>query len=548
MARRRKAEAKAPLKQQPKSSAVRKSSRQRAKKQLEENKLNGDVLSSNLNSSEDCKDSDNCNSQESPKKVNAVPKKSVRYKSLIDKEKSATESANSQGGESDSQDYLKTDSPPLQKMESMEGRQLVANEGNLSQVIWPEDIIEETIICEEMEVEAEMTDGCSIAQDGSVVLEQVLLMNDPNFEGKDVVEYTVIQSEDGTESMMVSSDNVENITSIDTSYKTTDSYQMIEQGLSVLHMTESDVIEPSEESESVVISENDKGHQASSYEFNHFDNCKSDADNTKKEFRPLRSVAKSGKSTRTRKTINACDIIVKKDSDSKKKKPEAALAKMPSVEDKLLNAGNKDKTIKSKKVSPVVSTNVIEQNNTQHTIVLQQNAVVLPQEYDNSPLIFDKMENQEILQLPSHDSLKDDKIVNNSISFEQKSISNPIDIKIDVINRLPAKSKNLLFSSEEHSRDSEIDGKMDSEDTKLSSSSENSNDTLLSSHSCKVSDFNADNKSTLNQLNESDKKPGFRSRSGSTDTTGSESGSNSSGVRRSNRIRTIGLMKQRYIL
>jgi histone-lysine N-methyltransferase SETD2 len=51
-----------------------------------------------------------------------------------------------------------------------------------------------------------------------------------------------------------------------------------------------------------------------------------------------------------------------------------------------------------------------------------------------------------------------------------------------------------------------------------------------------------------NNEDESERKqvPAFRSRSGSTDTTGSESSSNcSSGVRRSSRIRSIGIMKQR---
>lgn len=297
-----------------------------------------------------------------------------------------------------------------------------------------------------------------------------------------------------------------------------------------------------------MITENDKSNEASSCNFENCDNVKTEEDSSKKECRSLRSVTKSGKYTRTRRSVNTFDKNVKKDSD-KKKRTEACSKKVSSDEDKLLNLESKEKSIKTKKANAatVASTNVTEQNNTQNSVVLSQNSVVLIHEDDNNSSMSDKMEHPETSDTSTADSLRDNKNVNNSLILEQKSISSPVDNKIDTTNRLPTKSKNLLFGSEEHSRDSEMDGKMDSEDAKVSSSSENSNDTLLSSNSCKVSDLNVDNKNTLNQMNEADKKPGFRSRSGSTDTTGSESGSNSSGVRRSNRIRTIGLMKQRYV-
>ncbi|XP_031779694.1 histone-lysine N-methyltransferase SETD2 isoform X1 [Nasonia vitripennis] len=548
MARRRKVEAKASPKPQPVASAVRKSTRQRAKKQLEEQKVNGDV-STNVGNSEDCKDP-NEDSQEPVKKVNAVPKKSGRHKNLVEKTKPTTESGNSQSqeGESDnSQDDQGAEQIPIEKLDTVEvEEQVTATENTLDQVVWSEDVIEETIICEEMEVETEMTDGCSIAQDGSVVVEQVILMNDdPNFEEKDVVEYTVIQNEDGTESMIVSSENMENVETLNESYRTLNNCQMIEQGLSVLHVSEAvaEVAEPEVESKSEVVTENDKSIQPLC-DSDTSETVKMDENEPKKEYRSLRSVTRGVKSTRTRKSAATADETVKNESDGRRRKTDSK--KAASTEAKSSSVGGKEKSIKSRRANVQVSTSVIEQNNTQNSTDLLQKSVTLSQEDDNSSSMSDKIEHQETSDVSTSDYLKDNKNVNNSIISEQASISPPPDLKIEIANRLPAKSKNVLFGNEEHSRDSEMDGKIDSEDTKISSSSENSNDTLLSSHSCKNSDSNMDNKSALNQANDTaEKKPGFRSRSGSTDTTGSESGSNSSGVRRSNRIRTIGLMKQR---
>lgn len=181
------------------------------------------------------------------------------------------------------------------------------------------------------------------------------------------------------------------------------------------------------------------------------------------------------------------------------------------------------------------SASMVEQN-TQNSTNLQ-NVVAVIQD-DNTSAEVCKDEVQKIEEVPTTNHLSEDsKNVNSFNNLEQKNTLNPVDTKINNTNHAAAKSKHLL-NSDNHVKDCEIDGKIDNEDTKASSSSENSNDS-------RVLDFNADNKSTLNQLNDTDNKPGFRSRSGSTDTTGSESGSNS-GVRRSNRIRSIGLMKQRY--
>lgn len=179
------------------------------------------------------------------------------------------------------------------------------------------------------------------------------------------------------------------------------------------------------------------------------------------------------------------------------------------------------------------SVSMVEQN-TQNSTNLENVMAVIHDDVTSTEV-------QKIEEVPTnnHES-KDNKIVNNCSDLELKS-STPaiVDTKANNTNRVAAKSKRLL-NSDNHVKESEVDVKMDSEDTKASSSSENSNDS-------RVLDFNADNKSTLNQINDTDNKPGFRSRSGSTDTTGSESGSNS-GVRRSNRIRSIGLMKQRYTM
>lgn len=75
---------------------------------------------------------------------------------------------------------------------------------------------------------------------------------------------------------------------------------------------------------------------------------------------------------------------------------------------------------------------------------------------------------------------------------------------------------------EEGSRDSEVEVKVEFDDVKICSSSENSNDTLVSISSTKVSDSNSDSKSSMTN-----------------DT--SEAGN----VRRSSRIRSIGLMNKR---
>ncbi|XP_058795844.1 probable histone-lysine N-methyltransferase CG1716 isoform X2 [Phymastichus coffea] len=93
----------------------------------------------------------------------------------------------------------------------------------------------------------------------------------------------------------------------------------------------------------------------------------------------------------------------------------------------------------------------------------------------------------------------------------------------------------------EHSTDSEINSKMDFEDSKLSSSSESSTDTLLPK-TCGLSDLNIKGESDK-QCEINDEKTEIRNKN--EDTIKSDSGSNHSGVRRSNRIKHIGLQKQK---
>lgn len=153
----------------------------------------------------------------------------------------------------------------------------------------------------------------------------------------------------------------------------------------------------------------------------------------------------------------------------------------------------------------------------------------------NNSLLIDNMD-KNITELNKSDSCNDKVEYTNQHLLKSK-------ISLDKKNGNQRKTINLQ-QVEELYGDSEIDNKIDGEDTKLSSSSDNSNDTMLSINNCKLTEFDS---KCNNNTNDIDKKIEFRSRSGSTDTTGSESGSNNSGVRRSSRIRSIGLMKQRYI-
>lgn len=117
----------------------------------------------------------------------------------------------------------------------------------------------------------------------------------------------------------------------------------------------------------------------------------------------------------------------------------------------------------------------------------------------------------------------------------------PLEVGVEFTNRdskLMAERTNLHKSLAEVKLESEVHT---SENDKKVQAEE---DSLL--HMQEVSDDQHVTVRSNEDETERKQVPAFRSRSGSTDTTGSESSSNcSSGVRRSSRIRSIGIMKQR---
>jgi hypothetical protein len=95
---------------------------------------------------------------------------------------------------------------------------------------WSEDVVEETIIREEMQVEGDGDDSYSLARD-TVVVEEVLLVNEPNLENKNFVEFTVIQNEDVDESIAMTSKS-EKIPS--------NEYQAVGKDVNSVHMNKSE--------------------------------------------------------------------------------------------------------------------------------------------------------------------------------------------------------------------------------------------------------------------------------------------------------------------
>lgn len=305
------------------------------------------------------------------------------------------------------------------------------------EVVWQEDVIEETIeICEEMEVEDDGVErSYTISEEGSVLLEEVLLVNNHDFEGEGVVEFTVIRNEDGTESVVVARDEA--------------------------------------------LCEEDKIDEVECEEFKEIE-----------------------------KGVGGITV--------EEKEPENWIPSPKSIDP----GGGSGSLSKDVAIIPVKE----DRENCR----------------DSEVKNCDKLDSG-IPFLETQTSEGSDDVKNSEKSF-LGSNSEVVETKGD------EQCREKQTGVEESSGDSEVDTKADTEDIKVSSSSDNSNDTLLSTNSYKLPEFN-DVKNIPNQLNfnEPEKKTGFRSRSGSTDTTGSESGSNSSGVRRSSRIRTIGLMKQRFL-
>lgn len=222
MARRRKTEVKAE-KSSHKYVPVRKSSRQIAKKQLEEKKINGYITQiSCSNSSEDSKSASEGHSQVLSKKNQNSQKKHNKHKgtssnSVIINNDNAVYNATRYKrdvSESDSQDGIDNMIKNSEKLSPEDVQQVVVGNPSPSNEsaptstkveTWSEDVVEEMIVCEEMQVEGDVGDNSySLTQD-NVVVEEVLLVNEPNLENKNFVDFTVIQNEDGDESMAMAS-------------------------------------------------------------------------------------------------------------------------------------------------------------------------------------------------------------------------------------------------------------------------------------------------------------------------------------------------------
>ncbi|XP_051166844.1 histone-lysine N-methyltransferase SETD2 isoform X2 [Leptopilina boulardi] len=526
MARRRKNEAKPNVKSPQKCVAVRKSSRQIAKKQQQEQKINGDVVQSSSNNSDDSKDShDEIEEKLSNSKlISDVQKKLQKCRRSINCEETVISSESFK--EEDRQNEIEIHS--TQSKEEKYSKNVLlclsnsndeSRNNNTSQEIWSEDVIEETIICEEMEVE-EIVDDIN-SQDNSVVVEQVLVVNEPEFDNKNVVEFTVIQNEDGTESMLMTSE-IENLTQQECKHENVS--QNIEQGVQDLRMDDLDISAKN----------NLKNNQTKSTEFEN-----NAIEEKEKEIRNFSS--------------NNCNFDMSSETafrfENKDEKVDIPSVNVASLLDNSsdessyrVNLSNdfhfKEKYVENSQESEVFTDSSSVENSSEKLIVTKK---MLLLKHDDKTSALDKME-----QLKIHDQM-------NSISEEDSKKSSQIIIKdketsIQKLDYSQFKNENInkiLNHShiEEHSQDSEVDRKQDIEYVKLSSGSENSSDTLLSANSYKFPDACTETKNIQN-LNEADRKDEFRCRSESNDTS-TESGSNNSGVRRSTRIRTIGLMKQR---
>lgn len=539
MARRRKSEMKSSVKTSLKYVPVRKSSRQIAKKQLEEKKVNGDVLQIPYsNDSEDSRSTAEYQNQVLPKKNQNSLRKHNKHKNIsnsnvivINEEcsYSTTSQYKKDTSESDSQDGIDIIVNQSDKLSPEDVQQVVVGNPNKDIItesdsaeieIWPEDVIEETIICEEMEVKEEVKDSnYSLKQGNNVIVKEVLLVNSPSLETNNFVEYTVIQNENGMESVLVES-NSRN-TPNNECYCNTQRDVMCN-----LHKTKMEN-SMSALCTDVPMTSNDKNDKLSNLEKSY---------TYSKNIINAQGDLYTNKGTcinRLQESLSNDNVFCKIDNklaDMQINEPSKEIQKlvndlsnMESIMSPLQIAGNTQKVIPMN-VDDESSSSILDKMEQLH-------------QSNNSTVLIDNVD-KNVTELNKSDSCNDKVECTNQHLLKSKVLS-------DKRNGNQRKMVNLQQVNEELYGDSEIDSKIDGEDTKLSSSSDNSNDTLLSMSNCKLMEFDT---KCNNISNDIDKKVEFRSRSGSTDTTGSESGSNSSGVRRSSRIRSIGLMKQRYVI
>lgn len=516
MARRRKTEMKSSVKSSIKYVPVRKSSRQIAKKQSEEKKVNGEILQiSYLNNSEDGRSTTEYPNQVLPKKNQNSVRKHNKHKNgsnsnvlAINEEYaySTTSQYKKDSSESDSQDGVDIIIDQSEELSPEDVQQVVV--GNPSKEIvtevdsneieiWPEDVIEETIICEEMEVK---DNNYSLKEEDNATVKEALLANSPLLEKKNFVEYTVIQNENSTASMLIECDS-----------KSTSSNECccdVQNKVCALHRSKTDSSISGLCTEVPIT-------------------CNNEYTRNDKAILNDREELQVNEGTSVKKSHEnlSKDAFCKIDN----KLAEMQINESSKEIQKLVNDLSNIENI----MSPLQITDNIEK--------------VIPMSVDDesSSSILDKME--QLHQSNNSTSLLD-AVDKNTIELNK---SDPCNDKVECTNQNVLKLKVLQDKKNEKIQrkaineefgDSEADSKLDGEDTKLSSSSDNSNDTLLSMNNCKLTELDP---KCNNSSNDIDKRSEFRSRSGSTDTTGSESGSNSSGVRRSSRIRSIGLMKQR---
>lgn len=589
MARKRKTEVKASEKSTHKYVPVRKSSRQIAKKQLEEKKINGYITQTSCSSSsEDSKSTSEGHSQVLSKKNQNSQKKHNKHKvtssnNVIVNNENAVYSAarcKRDAGESDSQDGIDNMTKNSEKLSPEDVQQVVV--GNPSPTsdplptsastkieTWSEDVIEEMIICEEMQVEEEIRDNSySMAQD-DVMVEEVLLVNEPNLENKNYVEFTVIQSADGIESVGMASKSEKILNDeYHATRKDVNSVHTnkLENSISAMHIDELATSHSSGNS-------NTKVSNMDKY-FNKKKIALEDGNSKKQKSKIIYDKIRKEISDSISEKVRLCSI--KDDSgssteeDNCKRESKDLQAKNMHVdspnEDSFNKIDNKLVDMQISESSQEIQKLVNDLSSVESTDspvqtplnVEKLSPVQLNIDDESSSSILDKMEQ---LHCPNNSVSSDIKEVlsktmelNNIIkNQEQNILESDSCIDKQCTDRVSLKSKvtqdkkstsqqknsEYLTTTDEY-QDSEGDNnKADNEDIKLCSSSENSNDTLSSLTSYKGREF--DIRNAINNTSDIDKKIEFRGR---IDTT-AENSSNSSGVRRSSRIRSIGLMKQR---
>jgi len=595
MARRRKTEVKASEKSSHKYIPVRKSSRQIAKKQLEEKKINGYITqTSHSNSSEEFKSTSEGHSQVLLKKNQNSLKKHNKCKgtssdSVIVNSEYALYNAiqhKRDTGESDSQDDMDNMIKNSEKLSPEDVQQVVIGNPSLSNEslpastpastkaeTWSEEVIEEMIICEEMQVEQDVGDNHYSLAQSDVIVEEVLLENESNLENKNFVEFTVIQNEDGNESRISKSEKILN----------TEYHAIKKNVINSVHMNKSENSISAIHTDELVTSCSSGNNNAT------------DSNTDKSYINKKKVLLEGGSSKKQKKTIY--DKITKEISESMASKIYLCSTKDDSgssteednckreckdLETKNMNINLSKEDSFNKIDNKLANMQISESSQEIQKLVNDLSSVESADSLIQTPLnmeklspvqlniddessssILDKMEQLH----RSNDSVNsNDKEIfsktvepNNIIKNQEQNIleSNSCIDRLQCTDRVSLKSKitqdkkntsqqknsEYLTTTDEY-QDSEGDNnKVDNEDIKLCSSSENSNDTLSSLTNYKGREF--DIKNAINNTNDIDKKMEFRGRSGSTDTS-SENSSNSSGVRRSSRIRSIGLMKQRY--